>query len=314
MELEVKHLSVTFPSDRGPVEVLRDVTISFPAGKITAVVGESGSGKSILGAGIMGFLPMDTEVSGKILYKGQDLRALSEKEMNRIRGKEISWIAQDPVTAMDPLWKVGKQVTEALRVFQRGNGVDIEKKGIFRLSSFGLSNVKQIIASYPHELSGGMAQRVMGAMMTMEDPAFLIADEPTKGLDAFVRHQVANMFCHLRDQGTGIFLITHDLRLARRISDFTAVMYAGELLEMGRTDDIFSHPCHPYTKGLLAAQPDRGLHPMKGKPPDLTDLKDGCIFGARCPLYDPSRCGKAISMGRTGKDHFVKCVRREEKP
>lgn len=314
MELEVKHLSVTFPSDRGPVKVLRDVTISFPAGKITAVVGESGSGKSILGAGIMGFLPLEPEISGEILYKGQNLRSLSEEEMNRIRGKKISWIAQDPVTAMDPLWKVGKQVTEALRFFKRGNREDIEKKGLFRLSSFGLPHGNRIVRSYPHELSGGMAQRVMGAMMTMEDPAFLIADEPTKGLDAFVRHQVADMFCQLRDQGTGIFLITHDLRLARRISDYTAVMYAGELLEMGKTDDIFMRPRHPYTKGLLAAQPDRRLHPMKGKPPDLTDLKDGCIFGARCPLYDPSRCGKAISMGRAGEDHLVKCVRREEEP
>lgn len=314
MELEVKHLSVTFPSDRGPVKVLRDVTISFPAGKITAVVGESGSGKSILGAGIMGFLPSETEISGEILYKGQDLRSLSEEEMNRIRGREISWIAQDPVTAMDPLWKVGKQVTEALRFFKRENREDIEKKGLFRLSSFGLPDGERIVRSYPHELSGGMAQRVMGAMMTMDDPAFLIADEPTKGLDAFVRHQVADMFCQLRDQGAGIFLITHDLRLARRISDYTAVMYAGELLEMGRTYDIFSRPRHPYTRGLLAAQPDRGLHPMKWKPPDLTDLDDGCIFSARCPFYDANRCGKAISMGRTGADYFVKCVRREEEP
>lgn len=309
MELKVKHLSVTFPSDWGPVRVLRDVSISFAAGNITAVVGESGSGKSILGAAIMGFLPAETDISGEVLYKGKNLRTLSEKEMNHFRGQEISWIAQDPVTAMDPLWKVGNQVTEALRLFKRGNRADIVKKGLRRLSSFGLSDGNRIFSSYPHELSGGMAQRVMGAMMTMEDPSFLIADEPTKGLDAFARHQVADMFCQLRDQGTGIFLITHDLRLARRISDYTAVMYAGELLEIGKTADIFSQPCHPYTKGLLAAQPDRGLHPMRGKPPDLTKLGRGCIFGARCPLYDAAHCVKMISMVKTGEEHFVKCVK-----
>lgn len=308
--IEVNHLSVSFPSARGPVQVLRDVSLSFAQGKITAVVGESGSGKSILGAGILRFLDSSARISGEILYKEKNLLSLKEEEMRRIWGREIGWIAQDPVTAMDPLIRVGKQVTEALRFFRKERRQELKTKAIHQLASYGLSDPVRTYGRYPHQLSGGMAQRVMAAMMTMDDPGFLIADEPTKGLDAFVRRQVADMFCSLRDQGTGIFLITHDLKLARRIADFTAVMYAGELLEFAPTEELFSHPLHPYTEGLLRAQPDGGFHPINGKPPDLSNLPEGCIFANRCPFFESGLCMSCQEAVVLAHGHRVKCAKR----
>lgn len=308
MDIQIKNLSVFFPSPKGDAKVLRDADIILKSGKITAVVGESGSGKSILGAAVMGLLESSVRISGEILFGNTDLLSLSEKELNSVRGARIGWIAQDPVTAMDPMMKVGKQMMEGVHFYQ--NGKETKADGIRQLEEFGLSDAQRVWDAYPFGLSGGMAQRVLTAMMTLPGPEWLIADEPTKGLDAFVRRQAADAFRKLREKGVGILLITHDLRLAERLSDFMAVMYAGEIIECGKTEDIFSNPLHPYTKGLFAAAPDRGMKPIRGIPPDLSNLPGGCIFASRCPAYEKTSCDEKQKMLTPAGTHDARCIRK----
>ncbi len=257
MDIQVKHLSVSFPDEGKRITVLRDANINIKCGKITAVVGESGSGKSILGGAIIGLLDKTADVSGEVVLGETDLLELDEEEMNGIRGERIGWIAQDPISAMNPMMKVGSQLVEG--VCFHGHKTEKEEKetGLKQLVSYGLKQAESIWNDYPYQLSGGMAQRVLTAMMTFPRPEWVIADEPTKGLDAFVRQQVADAFRNLKDQGIGILLVTHDLRLAERISDFTAVMRSGSIVEFGDTSDIFKNPAHPYTVKLLAAMPKK---------------------------------------------------------
>ena len=197
MDIEVKQLSVTFLSSMGAVRVLRDVNLLFHEGKITALLGESGSGKSILGTAIMRLLPENARMTGSIFYDGNDLLRFSEEEMNEIRGDRIGWIAQDPISAMNPLMRVGRQVTEVLRKRLGWGKEKSRKSALEQLEKYGLGDPVRVCASYPHQLSGGMAQRVMAAMMTLPSPEWLIADEPTKGLDPLVRKQVADMFLQI---------------------------------------------------------------------------------------------------------------------
>lgn len=308
MDIEIKDLSVSYPSSKGPVRVLRQADLRLPAGKITALVGESGSGKSILGAAIVGLLEPAAEISGMISFEGRDLLTMDEDELNVIRGEQIGWLAQDPIAAMNPLMRVGKQVTELVRYRENTSEEDERARGIGQLAAYGLSAPALVYQKYPRELSGGMAQRVLTAAVTLPRPQWIIADEPTKGLDAFVRREVCERFRRLRDnEGIGFLLITHDLRLAARLSDYIGIMYAGEILEYGRTSEVFAHPCHPYTKGLFAAQPHAGLHPIPGLPPDLSALPKGCIFGPRCALYEAGVCGSVQCMRQVGEGHALRC-------
>lgn len=226
--------------------------------------------------------------------------------MNEIRGDRIGWIAQDPISAMDPLMRVGRQVTEVLRKRLGWGNEKSRESALGQLEKYGLGDPIRVCASYPHQLSGGMAQRVMAAMMTLSSPEWLIADEPTKGLDPLVRKQVADMFLQIKMAGRGMLLITHDLALAECLADRVVVLYAGEVLEQGSTEDIFKNPYHPYTQGLLAAAPSRGLHPISGNPPDLSRLTGGCIFRSRCAFCGKS-CEKRQTMRKVGEGHFVKC-------
>ena len=219
MDIEVKQLSVTFLSPMGAVRVLRDVNLLFHGGKITALLGESGSGKSILGTAIMRLLPENARMTGSIFYDGNDLLRFSEKEMNEIRGDRIGWIAQDPISAMNPLMRVGRQVTEVLRKRLGWREEKSRESALAQMEKYGLGDPVRVCASYPHQLSGGMAQRVMAAMMTLSSPEWLIADEPTKGLDPLVRKQVADMFLQIKMAGRGMLLITHDLALAECLAD-----------------------------------------------------------------------------------------------
>ncbi len=256
----------------------------------------------------MGLLEQPVWVSGKILFGDTDLLSLSEKELNSVRGSRIGWIAQDPVAAMDPMMKVGGQMMEGVHFYQDGN--DTKADGIRQLEEFGLADAQRVWDTYPFHLSGGMAQRVLTAMMTLPGPEWLIADEPTKGLDAFVRRQAADAFRKLREKGVGILLITHDLRLAERLSDFLAVMYAGEIIEYGKTKDIFSNPVHPYTKGLFAAAPDKGMQPIRGIASDLSRLPGGCVFASRCPAYEKNSCDEKQKMLTLAEGHSVRCIRK----
>ena len=305
MDIEINNLSVSFGASR----VLRGANLSLRQGEITALVGESGSGKSILGAAVMGLLPAEAVVSGHIFYGGKDLLSLADAEMEAVRGKEIGWIAQDPISAMDPLYPVGRQVMERERFDHPAGRKEERKRGIFQLFRFGLPQAEEVYDMKPHELSGGMAQRVMAAMMAMPRPSWLIADEPTKGLDAFVRREVCDVFRKLKEEGIGFLLITHDLRLAERLADETVIIYAGEIVEKGPTKEIFSHPFHPYTVSFFDASPRRFLRPIPGAPPDLSMLSGGCIFKERCPY---TVCeGKA--EGREIFGHWVKCHHGERR-
>lgn len=311
MDITIQDLSVSYPSDRGLVRVLRHADLFLPHGKITALVGESGSGKSILGAAILGLLDPSAEISGHIQLNGEDLLSLSESELNTIRGRHIGWIAQDPIAAMNPVMKVGKQVTELVRFLHHRTEKEMRQEGIGQIGKYGLPDPDGVYQKYAMELSGGMAQRVLTAMVTMPHPEWLIADEPTKGLDAFVRRQVCDLFRRLREEGTGFLLITHDLRLAEWLSDYIGIMYSGEILEYGKTSDVFRTPCHPYTRMLIEAQPGRQMAPIPGMPPDLSDLPDGCIFGSRCPMYEKHICDTVQTMIPCDRDREVRCIRQK---
>ena len=305
MDIEINNLSVSFGESR----VLRGASLSLRQGEITALVGESGSGKSIFGAAVMRLLPVEAVVNGHISYGGKDLLTLTEAEMEAVRGKEIGWIAQDPISAMDPLYSVGRQVMERERFDHPMGRKEERTRGIAQLFRFGLSQAEAVYAMKPHELSGGMAQRVMAAMMAMPRPSWIIADEPTKGLDAFVRREVCDVFRKLKEEGIGFLLITHDLRLAERLADETAIIYAGEIIEKGRTQEIFSHPLHPYTVSFFDASPRRSLCPIPGAPPDLSDVPKGCIFKDRCP----HRGCDGMAAERNFAGHWVKCPRCERR-
>lgn len=309
MNIDIRDVSVSFSSEEGILPVVRHVNLALQQGYITAVVGESGSGKSILGAAVMGLLGPAAAVTGEISFDGKNLLALGEEEMNHIRGRKIAWIAQDPISAMNPVMKTGIQVTEGICYIDGTSARDEKGKGLAQLKRYGLSDGDRVYESYPGELSGGMAQRVLMAMMTMTHPSWLIADEPTKGLDAFVRKEAACLFRKLRDEeGTGILLITHDLKLAERISDDMAVIYAGEIVEWGKTKDIFTHPRHPYTKGLMAARPDADFRPIPGRAPSFAQLPAGCAFASRCP-FRSRECSQKQIMRSCGEKQMTRCWR-----
>lgn len=307
-DIIIDDLSVAYPSEQGLTRVLRNVNFRLVSGKITALVGESGSGKSIMGSAIMGLLDESAVVTGKIYLKNQNLMAQSEAEWNMTRGTRIGWIAQDPITAMDPMQRVGKQVVES-NCYRNKTSYSAEKaKGIEQLKRFGLPNAEAVYDKYPGELSGGMAQRVLAAMMAMPHPGWIIADEPTKGLDAFVRREICQLFRDLRDEsGVSILFITHDIRLAEKLADYIGIMYAGEILEYGTCEEVFKEPKHPYTISFLEAQPRYRLKSIPGLPPDLHNIPNGCIFKNRCKYYELDICEKDQVMKNLSSSHQVRC-------
>lgn len=311
-DIYVRDLCVTFAQDGQEFPVLRHINLILRAGRITALVGESGSGKSLLGEALAGLLVPQGKADGAVWYRKKNLLDLSQEDMRHLRQKEISWMAQNPIAALDPMIKVGRQVTEALAREGSLSKEDIGEKGLTQLKKFGLPDAR-IVSLYPFMLSGGIAQRVLAAMMTIMEPLWLIADEPTKGLDVFVRTAVAKQFKMLRAEGAGILLITHDLKLAERISDYTAVLYGGDLLEIGETAEVFARPQHPYTKGLIDAQPYKSLLPIPGKAADVRHLPKGCIFQDRCPFFE-ARCKEKLEALEGSLCHKAKCWRKGGMP
>ena len=308
MDIKIHDLSVSFITNGQKQNVLKKTNLDLIQGTVTAIIGESGSGKSVLGAALVRLLDPQAVVSGHILYGDTDILSLDEPALTGIRGKVISWMAQNPVSAMDPLQKAGAFVTEILHYRKELSSDLIRETGIKQLKRFGLPNAETVHQSYPGALSGGMAQRVLISAMTVEEPEWLIADEPTKGLDAMGRRQVYLNLCQLaRERRMGMVLITHDLRLAERLSNYIAVMYAGEIVEYAGTGDFFASPGHPYSRGLIAAQPDKDMKPIPGDITDLPASESGCSFAPRC-LSFCERCREKQKM--VEKDsHFVRCWR-----
>lgn len=281
--IALRQLTVSFTTKAGTVKAANRIDAIFPGGQISGIVGETGSGKSVLGLSVLGLLPENRIVSGSILYKNRDLLQLPEPEMNALRGKTIAFVPQNPDTALNPVMTVGEQLSEMFTCHGKANPVEARLRAIEQLRRYALSEPQTVFDRYSFQLSGGQRQRLLCAMGSALAPDWLIADEPTKGLDAVLRRQVFQLFQALRETSNlGILLITHDLRLAERLCDTVFVLYAGTVVEQGPAGELFAGPLHPYTQGLINAQPHKALTPLPGMPPSLIDLPAGCKFRPRC--------------------------------
>lgn len=289
--LEIQNLHISFKTYGGRVQAVRGVNFYINKGEILGIVGESGSGKSVTVHSIMKLLPNNATISkdSRIMYKGENLVEKSEREMQKIRGNEISMIFQDPMTSLNPTMKVGKQIAEVLLKHQKISQSEVKRRTIEMLELVGIPQPEKRAEQYPHEFSGGMRQRVMIAIALACRPELLIADEPTTALDVTIQMQILSLMKELqRKMDTSIILITHDLGVVAETCDRIVVMYAGQIVETGTVEDIFYRPNHPYTKALLNSIPrldmkaDEPLQPIVGSPPDLFSPPPGCPFFDRC--------------------------------
>ena len=289
--LDVRDLHVSFRTGTGTLEAVSDVTFELRRGEVLSIVGESGSGKSVALKAVMRLLPATAEVSGSARFDDADLFAMSEREMRRVRGGRIAMIFQDPLTAFNPVQRIGDQIGEMIHLHNRHlDRAHLRKRSIELLELVAIPDAASRVDRYPHEFSGGMRQRAMIAMALANDPEVLVADEPTTALDVTVQVQILDALRGLqRERDIGLVLVTHDLGVVANIADRVAVMYAGRLVETGIVDDLFADPRHPYTSGLIASVPridrrgDR-LSPIPGSPPGLLERPPGCTFAPRCPI------------------------------
>ncbi|MBD3110343.1 ABC transporter ATP-binding protein [Bacillus sp. AGMB 02131] len=287
--LEVKDLNISFHTFGGEVQAIRGVSFDLFKGETLAIVGESGSGKSVTTKSIMRLLPPgNSEIkSGEILFGDKDIAKLSEREMQKVRGKEISMIFQDPMTSLNPTMKIGKQIMEPILKHHKISKTDAKARALELLELVGIPNPEQRFEQYPHQFSGGMRQRVVIAIALACDPKILIADEPTTALDVTIQSQILELMKDLQSKiNTSIIFITHDLGVVANVADRVAVMYGGKIVEVGTVDEIFYNPQHPYTWGLLSSMPDldsRGkeLYVIPGTPPNLLNPPKGDAFAAR---------------------------------
>jgi peptide/nickel transport system ATP-binding protein len=291
--LEVNDLDVSFPTDDGLVRAVRGVSYQVRSGEALGIVGESGSGKSVSSLAVMGLLPRNAQVQGSALILGQEVLGLSDAEISKIRGNKVAMIFQDPLTSLNPVYSVGFQLVEAIQAHNAVSRDAAHRRALDLLDLVGIPNPSQRADNYPHELSGGMRQRVVIAIAMANDPDVIIADEPTTALDVTVQAQVLEALEAARNEtGAAMVLITHDLGVIAGHVDRVNVMYAGKLVETGSTDDIFYRPRMPYALGLLGSLPRMDeeryhrLTPILGTPPSLVNLPSGCPFEPRCPMSE----------------------------
>ena len=288
--LEINDLKVSFFTPAGEVKAVNGVTYDLDEGRVLGIVGESGSGKSVSVSALMQLLAYPGRVvGGSITFNGRDILAMSEQEIQAVRGKEIGMIFQDPMTSLNPVFTIGEQLVETLRRHTSMTRAQAWARSVEMLKLVGINNPEQRMKQYPHEFSGGMRQRAMIAMTLLCDPKLLIADEPTTALDVTIQAQILELMKELRTKiNAAIILITHDLGIVSDICDEVIVMYAGRIVERGSIDDIFYRPSHPYTQGLLRCLPrldsdgSKPLEPIEGTPVDLLALPKGCAFAPRC--------------------------------
>lgn len=286
--IESHNLKVYFHTPAGKVRAVDDVDFYIDEGEKLVFIGETGSGKTVLGTTIMRLLPSNVYFEGELMFKGKDLIALSEKEMSQIRGKEIAIIMQNPLSALNPCLSVRDHIVDVLRKHKGLSKEDAQIEATRILVEAGIP--EDLVNYFAHQLSGGLRQRAMIAMGIACDSDILIADEPTKGLDVTVQMQVVKLLNKVAERThKAMFIITHDLGVAAALADRIAIMYCGRILEIGTAQEIFENPIHPYTKGLIAAHPCRGLNPIEGYSASLVDIPEGCVFAPRCPHAD-ARC------------------------
>ena len=313
--LQIRDLTVTFNTPLGPLSAVRGIDLDVHAGEMLAVVGESGSGKSVSFLAAMGLLPKTAVVTGSVVLDGKQLVGASAKELRAVRGHLMSMIFQDPLSALNPVHKIGAQIAEMLQAHQKLSDKAAKARAVDLLEIVGIPQPGDRAMQYPHEFSGGMRQRVVIAMAIANSPKMLIADEPTTALDVTVQAQILEVIQKVQKQfGTAVVLITHDLGVVARVCERVNVMYAGRIVERGEISEIFDRPTHPYTRGLLASLPQTGvdrLAPIAGFPPNMLRPPSGCAFRARCP-HAVARCEETLpSLVQVGPSYSA-CVRAEE--
>ncbi|MCA9725046.1 MAG: ABC transporter ATP-binding protein, partial [Kurthia sp.] len=314
--LEVKNLKINFKTYAGLVHAVRGVNFDLKQGETLAIVGESGSGKSVTSNALMKLIPQPPGIyaDGQILFEGRDLIPLTEKQMSKIRGNDIAMIFQDPMTALNPTMKVGKQITEVILKHNKNTSrAEAKKRAIELLDEVGIPYPEQRFSQYPHEFSGGMRQRVVIAIALAAEPKLLIADEPTTALDVTIQAQIIELMKKIqKERNTSIIFITHDLGVVANVADYVAVMYAGQIVEYGTADEIFYNPRHPYTWGLLGSMPDLDnksdelLRTIPGSPPDLINPPKGDAFAARNEFAMAIDYEKDSPMFEVTPTHFAK--------
>jgi len=317
--LSVTDLSVAFPTEDGLVQAVDGVSLAVEKGRTLAIVGESGSGKSVTAQAIMGLVNKKAaKVSGEIWLDGQELVGLPQAEIQALMGSEIAMIFQDPMSSLHPFYRIGDQIVEAIRAHRSIGAAAARRETIEMLRRVGIPAVERRVDAYPHQLSGGMRQRVMIAMALINSPKLLIADEPTTALDVTVQAQILELISSLQQEfGTTVILITHDLGIVADVADDVAVMYGGRIVEVAPTGVLYARPEMPYTLGLLSSIPrmDRALldrlEPIRGNPPSPIHLPKGCVFQPRCN-YSDRVPGQACLTVRpdllpSAPDHFVRC-------
>jgi peptide/nickel transport system ATP-binding protein len=313
--VEISNLSIDFATGRGAVHALRDVNLSVGRRHIVGLVGESGSGKSTLALALLGLLPENTsKVTGSIELEGKNLLALKPEQLEHLRGRRIAMIFQDPMTALNPVFTIGTQLVDAQRNRHPDLGrQELLKRAAAMLSRVGISDPEARLAAYPHQLSGGMRQRVMTAMALLCEPDVLIADEPTTALDVTIEAQIVDLIKDIQAEFSGsIIFVSHSLGLISELCDEVAVMYAGKVVESGPTRGLFAQPSHPYTQALLACEIDPDSEPgerlvtIKGALPDLVDVPSGCIFADRCPARF-EKCSQEPALRQVAPGHNAAC-------
>lgn len=314
--LDVKGLRTSFFTDDGEVPAVDNVDFHIRQGEVLGIVGESGCGKSVTSLSIMGLVPSPPGkiVSGEILFQDKDLTKLSDKEMRQIRGDDIAMIFQEPMTSLNPLFTIGNQLREALKIHKKDwSKNQIQERAVEMMKLVGLPRAEALLNEYPHQLSGGMRQRVMIAMALLCDPKVLIADEPTTALDVTIQAQILKLIKNLNERlDTAVLLITHDLGVVAETCERVIVMYAGKVVEEGPVHTIFNDPQHPYTRGLLESVPDmrfkkERLYSIPGNVPKPGSIKVGCKYAARCEFaFDRCRV-EDPELYQTAEDHKTRC-------
>lgn len=319
--LEIKDLETHFQTPDGVVKAVNKVSYTVDEGEFVGVVGESGCGKSVSALSIMGLVPSPPGkvVGGQVLFDGQDLLQLTEDEMRRVRGNSIGMVFQEPMTFLNPVLTIGRQITEPLELHLGMTKKQAWTRAGELLGLVGIPDVEQRLKSYPHQLSGGMRQRVMIAMAISCDPKLIIADEPTTALDVTIQAQILELMQRLSEElGTAMIIITHNLGVVARYAVKVVVMYAGRVIESGTSLDIYENPRHPYTLGLLSSVPrvdariGSRLDPIHGLPPDLIDLPPGCSFAPRCRFMIDKCLEETPDLSSVGDSHESRCWRAED--